>query len=392
MNRYLGGNRIQLLRNGGEYFPALLNEIAAAMHTVHLETYIFEPDRTGLDVADALIQAARRGVLVSLVMDGFGCRSFPEDLQQALLQAGVRVMFFRPELSRFSLHRHRLRRMHRKVALIDARVGFVGGINIIDDFNTPNQVPPRYDYAVRVEGPLLGMLYAAVRHLWWQTCWAQFKYPWLTLPRLPLTLVGHGSMEAALVVRDNLRNRRAIEQEYLAAIAAAKQEIVIACAYFLPGYAFRQHLLDAAKRGVRVVILLQGRVEYWLLHHASRTLYRRFLEGGIEIFEYTASFMHAKVAVVDQHWATVGSSNIDPFSLLLAREANVMVRDTRFARELCADLQRSMQERSVPILLSEVRERTLAARLMAWLSYMLVRLLMGIAGYGKREYRSAADE
>ena len=392
MNRYLGGNRIQLLRNGGEYFPALLSEIAAAMHTVHLETYIFEPDRTGLEVADALMQAARRGVSVHLVMDGFGCRSFPDDLLHALLQAGVRVVFFRPELSRFSLHRHRLRRMHRKVVLIDARVGFVGGINIIDDFNTPNQVPPRYDYAVRVEGPLLGMLYAAVRHLWWQTCWAQFKYPWLTLPRLPLTLAGHGTMEAALVVRDNLRNRRAIEQEYLAAIAAAKQEIVIACAYFLPGYAFLQHLLDAAKRGVRVVILLQGRVEYWLLHHASRTLYRRFLEGGIEIFEYTASFMHAKVAVVDQHWATVGSSNIDPFSLLLAREANVMVRDTRFARELCADLQRSMQERSVPILLSEVRERTLAARLMAWLSYMLVRLLMGIAGYGKREYRSAADE
>ena len=151
-------------------------------------------------------------------------------------------------------------------------------------------------------------------------------------------------------------------------------------------------MLDAAKRGVRVVILLQGRVEYWLLHHASRTLYRRFLEGGIEIFEYTASFMHAKVAVVDQHWATVGSSNIDPFSLLLAREANVMVRDARFACELRADLQRSMQERSVPILLSDVRERTLAARLMTWLSYVLVRLLMGIAGYGKREYRSAADE
>lgn len=392
MAQYLVGNFVRLLRNGGEYFPALLSAIASAAHSVYLETYIFEPDRTGLEVADALMQAARRGVSVNVVIDGFGCRSFPEELQQAMLDAGVRLLFFRPELSRFSLHRHRLRRMHRKLALVDARVGFVGGINIIDDFNTPNQVPPRYDYAVQLEGPLLGMLYASVRHLWWQTCWAQFKYPWLTLPRMALATGTHGSVEAALVVRDNLRNRRAIEQEYMAAIASAKTEIIIACAYFLPGYAFRQQLVDAAARGVRVVILLQGRVEYWLLHHASRTLYRRFLEAGIEIFEYTASFMHAKVAVVDGRWATVGSSNIDPFSLLLAREANVMVRDSGFAGELRGDLEAAMRERSVPIPLADVRERSVAARLTAWLSYMLVRLLMGIAGYGKREYRSAADE
>lgn len=392
MAQYLVGNHVKLLRNGGEYFPALLSAITSAAHSVHLETYIFEPDRTGLEVADALMQAARRGVSVNVVVDGFGCRSFPEELQQAMLDAGVRLLFFRPELSRFSLHRHRLRRMHRKLALVDARVGFVGGINIVDDFNTPNHVPPRYDYAVQLEGPLLGMVYASVRHLWWQTCWTQFKYPWLTLPRVALAAGVPGSVEAALVVRDNLRNRRAIEQEYMAAIAAAQTEIIIACAYFLPGYAFRQQLVDAAARGVRVVILLQGRVEYWLLHHASRTLYRRFLEAGIEIFEYTASFMHAKVAVVDGHWATVGSSNIDPFSLLLAREANVMVRDSGFARELRADLAAAMQERSVPIPLADVRERSVAARLAAWLSYMLVRLLMGIAGYGKREYRSAADE
>lgn len=392
MGQYFSGNHLQLLYNGRDYFPALIAAINAASHSIHLETYIFEPDRTGLDVANALMAAGRRGVSVNVVIDGFGARLFPQDLLQDLLDAGVRVLFFRPELSRFSLHRHRLRRLHRKLALVDGRVGFVGGINIIDDYNTPNQVPPRYDYAVRVEGPLLGMIYAAARHMWWQTCWAQFKYHWLTLPRSPLTLGSTGTMEAAFVVRDNLRNRRAIEQQYLAAIAAAREEVVIACAYFLPGAAFRQQLFQAAARGVRVVLLLQGRVEYWLLHHATRTLYGRLLRAGVEIYEYNKSFMHAKVAVVDGQWATVGSSNIDPFSLLLAREANVMVRDCRFALELRADLERAMRNHSSQVRLAEVRQRSVLAKFMARCSYALVRLLMGIAGYGKREYRSAADE
>ena len=392
MAQYLAGNHIQLLYNGRDYFPALIGAIQRAQHLIHLETYIFEPDRTGLDVANALINAARRGVSVNLVLDGFGTRLFPHDLLHDLLSAGVRVLFFRPELSLFSLQRHRLRRMHRKVALIDGRVGFVGGINIIDDYNTPNQTPPRYDYAVRVEGPLLGMIYAAVRHMWWQGCWAQFKYHWLNLPRVPLQLTSHGSMDAAFVMRDNLRNRKAIEQEYLSAIDAAREEIVIACAYFLPGTAFRLHLLDAAARGVRVVLLLQGRVEYLLLHHATRTLYAGFLEAGIEIFEYNKSFMHAKVAVIDGQWATVGSSNIDPFSLLLAREANVMVRDNRFALELRADLERAMRDHSSQIHLAHVRQRGWAAVLMSRLSYGLVRLMVGLSGYGKRKQRAAADE
>ena len=392
MTEYFAGNHVQLLYNGAGYFPALLTAINGANHSVHLEAYIFEPDRTGLDVANALMDAARRGVSVNLVIDGFGARSFPADLLQDMLGTGVRVLFFRPELSRYSLHRHRLRRLHRKLALIDARIGFVGGINIIDDYNTPNHIPPRYDYAVQVEGPVLGMLYAAVRHMWWQTCWSQFRYHWLALPRAPLTVAAHGSMAAAFVVRDNVRNRKAIEQEYLAAIDAAREEIVIACAYFLPGMQFRQRLIAAAARGVRVVLLLQGRVEYWLLHYASRTLYARFLEAGIEIFEFNKSFMHAKVAVIDGEWATVGSSNIDPFSLLLAREANLMVRNNRFALELRADLERAMRDESHVVQLSAVRQRSVLSKFMAWFSYALVRVMMGIAGYGKREYKSAADE
>ena len=140
------------------------------------------------------------------------------------------------------------------------------------------------------------------------------------------------------MIRDNLRYRRDIERAYLAAIRTAKREILIANAYFFPGVRFRRALIAAAQRGVRVTLLLQARVEYLLLHYASRALYGQLLAAGIEIQEYHRSFLHAKVAVVDDHWATVGSSNIDPYSLLMAREANVFVRDPHFADQLRVEL------------------------------------------------------
>ncbi|MBB5019094.1 cardiolipin synthase [Chitinivorax tropicus] len=391
MERFYFGNQIELLKNGDGYFPALLREITTARYSIHIETYIFELDDSGVPVAEALIAAAARGVQVHLLLDGFGARDFPTSWQARMLKAGIRLLFFRPEISRWALQRRRLRRLHRKIAVIDARVAFVGGINIIDDRNTPHQVPPRYDYAVRVQGPLLPAIQDAVRHMWWQVCWAQFKQPWLTVLSYPAESQVMGDMEAALVVRDNLRHRRAIEQCYLAAIQRAHHEILIANAYFLPGIAFRRALFAAAKRGVRVVVLLQGRVEYLLLHYATRTLYRSFLDNGIEIWEYRRSFMHAKVAVIDGVWATVGSSNIDPFSLLLAREANVVVRDSRFAAELRHDLFHSLAYASARVELDEVRRAPWWRRILPWLSYALVRSAMGIVGYGRQEY-TASDE
>ena len=382
MERFYYGNRVQLLLNGDGYFPALITAIEQAVHSIYLETYIFELDDSGTQVADALEQAALRGVQTHVLIDGFGARSFPADRQRRMIESGVRVLFFRPELSLFSLKRQRLRRLHRKIAVIDGRQAFVGGINIVDDRNTPHQVAPRYDYAVRVEGPLLGAIHHAVRQMWWHACWAQFKQHWLPVPALPPDVSDHGDMEAAFVVRDNLRHRKAIETAYLRAIGHARREIFIANAYFLPGRTFRRALLDASRRGVRVVVLLQGRVEYLLMHFATRTLYRRLLAGGVEIWEYRRSFMHAKVAVVDGVWATVGSSNIDPFSLLLAREANVVVEDEGFAAQLRASLAAAMRDGAEAQSPEDWRRLPLLRRMANWLAYQLVRMAIGIAGYG----------
>jgi cardiolipin synthase len=310
------GNRVILLENGAQYFPALIEAIDAAEWEIHLESYIYEPDATGLAVADALTRAARRGVRVKMLLDGFGTRGFPEALVGSLRSAGIALLVYRPEMGAFRLRRHRLRRLHRKIAVIDARVAFVGGINIIDDSNAPGHPSHRYDYAVRVEGPLLADIYPAVWRLWWLVRWSRLRRRPRRSQPVPLVLTPAGTVAAEFVQRDNLRNRRAIEEAYLAALRAARSEILIANAYFLPGHRIRQALLEAAGRGVRVVLVLQGRTDHPLFQLAARALYRYFLERGIEIYEYHASELHAKAAVVDTDWSTVGSSNIDPYSLL----------------------------------------------------------------------------
>jgi cardiolipin synthase len=194
-------------------------------------------------------------------------------------------------------------------------------------------------------------------------------------------------VRAAFLVRDNLRHRRDIEEAYLAAIAGARSEILIASSYFFPGTGFRRALMEAAARGVRVVLLLQGRVEYVLLHYASHALYGAFLDAGIEIHEYRKSFLHAKVAVIDRRWATVGSSNIDPLSLLLAREANVVIDDREFAAALQQSLAVAMEAGAHQVRRERWKDQPLTERVAMWSCYGLARLLTGIFAYGQsREF------
>ena len=387
--RFVAGNRIELLETGAEYFPALIAAIDAAAAEVHLQTYIFANDATGRAVSAALAQAALRGVAVRVLVDGFGAREFPVVFGAELERAGVEVLVYRAKISPLTLKRHRLRRLHHKIAVIDSRVGFVGGINIIDDWDmgtTPEQIPPRYDYAVRIEGPLLAAMHASMRRIWQLVRWARLRRRLLEPPRRAPDDTPRGDMRAAFVVRDNLRHRRDIEEAYLDAIAAARQEVLLASAYFLPGRRFRYALAAAAKRGVQVTVLLQGRVEYRLLHHATQALYGALLGSGIRIFEYHKSFLHAKVAVIDSCWSTVGSSNIDPFSLLMAREANIVVADAAFGAELRASLQGAMDAGAREVRHEDWRTAPLPLRVARWLAYGLVRLAMGIAGYGRRDY------
>lgn len=373
--RYIGGNRLTLLCNGEQYFPALVDAIDGARHEIFVETYIFAGDETGSLVIDALARAAARGVAVRLMIDGFGSRSFPQRFRRILSNAGAQLHLYRP-VRIWSLRRDRLRRLHRKNACIDGQLAFVGGINILDDYVGSVPTPPRLDYAVRIEGPLTAQVRERSARLWKRLAGEPRRAP-------PASTLGPFPEDhrAALVVRDSLLHRRDIERGYLELIAGAREEIVIANAYFLPGRRFRQALVLAARRGVRVVLFLQGRVEYLLLHLASRAMYGQLLDAGIEIWEYRRSLLHAKVAVFDGTHCCVGSSNIDPYSLLMALEANVFVDDRRFAAQLRSGLEEAMRSGARRIPPQHWRRRPLWQRAPIWIAHAITRLLVAFAGY-----------
>jgi cardiolipin synthase len=379
--RFVPDNQITLLENGETYFPVMEAALDKAEHEIYLISYIFKNDATGRRIAEALRRAGLRGVRTRVLVDGFGSDDLPETMIADLDAAGVMVMKFRPRISPWTFRRHRLRRLHRKIVIVDQSDAFVGGINIVDDVDTPDQTSPRYDYAVHVEGPLVRDIFVSTRRLWSRVNWTRFK-TWSRGRdrRAPLPESG-GSMCAAFLVRNNIRHRRDIEDAYMQAIEQSQLEIIIANAYFFPGLKFRHALMEASRRGVRVVLLLQGKAEYRLLYHASKALYGSFLDAGIEIHEYHNSLMHAKVAVIDEQWSTVGSSNLDPFSLLLSLEANVVVDDKNFAGTLKRSLEKSIAGGAHQIQPKIWKNQPIWLRMVSWLCYGLVRVMTGMTGY-----------
>lgn len=398
---------LQLLQGGQALFPALVRAIDAATAWVQMETYIFDVHGQGADVAQALARAAHRGVVVQVLVDGIGTDRLPPEWQEKFDQAGVQWRVYAPlGHGRFAvlglLVPERWRRLHRKLCVVDERIVFCGGINILDDFYDPNHgtlTAPRFDFAVAVTGPLAVEASEAMALLWWRVeagysarqrhlvaAWEAVKAAGyggrtggVTAGISPLARRGRGEM-AGLLLRDNLLNRRSIERAYRKAIGKARAEIIIANAYFLPGGKLRRALIKAAKRGVKVSLLLQGRYEYFMQYHAARPVYGALLAAGVDIHEYDAGFLHAKVAVIDGHWATVGSSNLDPLSLLLAREANVVVQDRAFALELRERLVQAMGSSGIRMDPAGYGRRPLRQRLLDYLAYALLRLALLVTG------------
>lgn len=379
MIKFIDGNHVTLLNNGVAYFPALAAAIHEAKHEIFLQTYIYEPDDTGTMIGQALMDAASRGVAVFLMLDGFGSHNLPDAYVNKLTDSGVEVLFFRPKISPWTLKSTRLRRLHSKVVVIDRKVGFVGGINIVDDYNTPSHTPPRIDYAVKIEGPVVDVMHKSVALAWKKVCQSQHR----SVNRATEwhgQLKNTGDMAATFLERDNFKHRRTIEDAYLALIESAIDEVFITNAYFLPSLRFRRALIEAAVRGVKVSLFLQERTEFWPLDMATRALYGSLLSRGVRIYEYQKSFMHSKVAVIDERYATVGSSNIDPFSLFLSHEANVFVDHAGFASTLKQSIQYSIRHGAKAINIEEWSHRSYFKRFAAWSVYGSLQLLMGFLG------------
>ena len=434
------GNSVELLQGGLQLFPQALAAIHAAKREVRIETYIFARDEIGEAFFEAMCAAAQRGVQVRLILDGFGGQEGVRAWVPGLREQGVQVRVFRPEGFVFKPNPRRLRRMHRKMIAIDGELAFVGGINLIDDMNhrgerdelekataraerrpnfsvgsvnvSPQQalqvntdlleqtLGPRYDFAVALRGPVVqdvwhsmdwlwlqvgpkGDVTDTLKSNWWRERFAQFK-DIIEQQKKASPPAKAGTSRVQLAVRDNFRARRRIEKAYLQAIGQAHTSVVLANAYFLPGRKMRRALYEARERGVVVKLLLQGRVEYRLQHYATQYLYSNLLNRGVDVFEYQPGFLHAKVAVVDSHWATVGSANLDPLSSLFAREANVLIVDRTFASGLKACLLRAMEREARCVDVQDHAQRPLSERAFSWVCYKLMQLAVFLGGFGSR--------
>ncbi len=348
-----------LLQGSTEFFPALIDAMAQARHDICFETYLFETAGQGQAVAQALEAAALRGIEVRVVIDGVGSRDISKEWLERWSRAGVKWRVFEPLGPGGIWFPTRWRRLHRKLCVVDQQVAFCGGINILDDLYDPHTKAalnrPRLDYAVRLTGAWVPVIHATMAQLWWRleisrNLRARFIGAALDAWREiepPPTLQDRG--EIKWVLRDNWRHRHSIVRSYLQAIGRARQEIWIANAFFFPARRLRVALQKAAQRGVKVSLLLPGYYEYEVPYRATRVIYRQLLAAGVEIHEYHASYLHAKVAVIDGRWATVGSSNLDPLSLLMAREANLVIQQSAFASELRWRLEHAMNEGARPV-------------------------------------------
>jgi len=417
-----GGHQLKLLQNGTALFPALVEAMDAARSVVHLETYIFEFAGSALSVAEALERAALRGVTVRLVIDGVGTPRMPAEWAQRFAKAGVRWRVYAP-LGRLGLLLpSRWRRLHRKLCVVDGTVGFCGGINIIDDQDDValgRLLAPRLDFSLQVAGPLVDDMVETMEQLWWRlqavrkARQREFRAAWQALratrpvgdfSRLLAKIevqtdfdlpgiaafdagetapapLGVDGARAALLLRDNVSHRHDIERAYLKAIGEARHDIVIANAYFIPGRKLRRALLLAVGRGVRVRLLLQGKYEHFFQYRAARPVYQTLLNAGVEIHEYAPSALHAKVAVLDRRWATVGSTNLDPLSLLLAREANVMTTDRRFATLLHDCLDDHVNRSGQPLQADSLSRRPRYQRVLDRIAFGIMRAVLFVTGH-----------
>ena len=377
-------HRLVVLQGSRGLFPALVKAMEHAREEILFETYIFDFHGDSLTVAEALAQAADRGVQVRVVLDGVGTPQVPKRWAQRWTQAGVDWRVYDPISAMGPWFPTRWRRLHRKLCAVDRSVAFCGGINLLDDHYDPHHgrhlEHPRLDFAVQVHGPLVQAIHDTMAQLWWrmqlsrQLRRSQVSEAIETLREPETAPLPDTRGRYRLVLRDNLRHRRSIQRSYLQAIGRAKREILIANAFFLPGGKLRRALVRAAERGVTVRLLLQGHYEYLLPYRASRQVYGPLLAAGVQILEYTPSYLHAKVAVIDSHWMTVGSSNLDPLSLLLAREANIVAQAPAVAADLRQALLKAMETGGRLVGAADHERRSWGQRWLDWSAYSLMRV------------------
>jgi len=370
---WVDGNSVQLLINGEQYYPRVFEAMAQAREEILLETFIIFDDKVGQQLQQVLIDAARRGVRVEVAVDGYGTADLPAGFISAMTDAGVSFHAFDPQPRLVGMRTNLFRRLHRKIVVIDGERAFIGGINYSADHLGDFGPMAKQDYAVEVTGPVVAQVHAASKRL---------MSPVLQPPSAvrPVTQPA-GASTAVLVERDNGLRSTDIETQYLQAFRAAKQRIVVANAYFFPGYRLMRELRNAARRGVEVRLILQGQPDMRWVRALSRLLYNYLLRDGVMIHEYCQRPLHGKVALVDDEWATVGSSNLDPLSLSFNLEANLFSRDRAFNQQLNQHLQALASEQCKAVTLERMIRGYWWRAPLIFMCFHVIRHFPRIAGW-----------
>lgn len=365
-------NAATLVRGGKDYFNRLIHLINQATESIHLQTYIYDDDETGELVADALIAATRRNVSVHLLADGYASQVMSKKFIQRLRDGGVHFRFFEPLFKNRRFYFGR--RLHHKVFVADGRFSLVGGVNISDRYNDMPDKPAWLDFALYAEGEISRQLCV----LCWKT-WNNFSPQMGITPcdekQLTLDPARKSSSRIKMKRNDWMRNKKEISASYLAMFKEARSEITILCSYFLPGTAFRKALSDAARRGVRIRVITAGLSDVMVAKHAERWWYDWFLRHKIEVYEYQTNILHAKLAICDSEWFTIGSYNVNDLSAYASIELNLDVFDPELARSAGAMVQSLIEHECSPIGRSGHRvTHNIFTRLTRWFSYQFIRV------------------
>jgi cardiolipin synthase A/B len=375
MKNYHQAELIKLVHSGNNYFDLLEEIIDDTKEVIHLQTYIFETDTTGLRIVNALLRAALRNVKVFLLLDAFGSSSFSKQMVVALKEAGVQIRFFAPFFSSENIHWGR--RLHYKIIVSDRKKGLTGGINIADKYNETDMGAPWLDYAIYSEGAVCEYL-----HLLCDDAYAKKSHNILRHWEKSFLNAGEPGYQVRFRLNDRLRRSNEISRSFKEHILGARHSIIIIGSYFLPPSSFRKMLTLAASRGVKICLVLASESDIKTMRFAESYLYAYYLRNNIQVFEWQKSVLHGKVMIIDSEWVSVGSFNINFLSNYLSMELNTEVRERQFATEFTDHINEIIKYGCKHITPSKNESNKTSGvfrQLLMWMAYNLFRLIKNIS-------------
>lgn len=359
-----------LIRSGSDFFDKLVLLIQQAKSYIHIQFYIFDEDETGKRIQQELLSAARRGVKVACIIDGYASGNWSRRTMQEFKDARILFRRFAP------VHFKRLkvgRRMHHKICLIDRHTALVGGINIANKYHAVGKREPWLDFAVMVIGQAVNDIDRICEKMW-----PRRKLKAFLEGRFDIQSNMNPDKKPIRILQNNWFQRRIeISKAYKNALRQSETEVILVASYFFPGVSMRRLMKKAIGRGVRIILVTGSYSDVTLFKPASKFLYDWLLRHGIEIYEWQKSVLHGKIAVVDQYWVTVGSYNLNALSDYGSIELNVAIYQKQFAEDVRNSVMQIMEEGCKPITAIEFRKKTtLLLQVHRWFSYQIIRLGM----------------